>query len=121
MLILGLLLVRAADQVWIAYVVMALHGRRHRRFSSRRARRRFRTSRRADELMPANALSSATWSAMLAIGASIGGLVTALRRTQRRVRRQRGVVLCVGVLHRAGRDTTATPPRRRRAARASPR
>ena len=28
--------------------------------------------------MPANALSSATWSAMLAIGASIGGLVTAL-------------------------------------------
>ena len=32
----------------------------------------------AEELMPANALSSATWSAMLAIGASIGGLVTAL-------------------------------------------
>jgi MFS family permease len=30
------------------------------------------------ELMPANALSSATWSAMLAIGASIGGIVTAL-------------------------------------------
>ena len=28
--------------------------------------------------MPANALSSATWSAMLALGASIGGLVTAL-------------------------------------------
>jgi hypothetical protein len=31
-----------------------------------------------EELMPANALSSATWSAMLALGASIGGLVTAL-------------------------------------------
>ena len=28
--------------------------------------------------MPANALSSATWSAMLAIGASVGGLVTAV-------------------------------------------
>ena len=28
--------------------------------------------------MPANALSSATWAAMLALGASIGGLVTAL-------------------------------------------
>src|SRR5437899_11801357 len=28
--------------------------------------------------MPANALSSATWSAMLALGASIGGLVTAV-------------------------------------------
>jgi hypothetical protein len=36
--------------------------------------RRFPTSR--EELMPANALSSATWSAMLALGASIGGLVT---------------------------------------------
>src|SRR5215510_13462630 len=32
----------------------------------------------AEELMPANALSAATWSAMLAGGASIGGLVTAL-------------------------------------------
>ena len=31
-----------------------------------------------EELLPANALSSATWSAMLAIGASIGGLVTAV-------------------------------------------
>jgi hypothetical protein len=31
----------------------------------------------ADELIPANAASSAMWSAMLAIGASIGGLVTA--------------------------------------------
>jgi hypothetical protein len=28
------------------------------------------------ELMPANALASATWSAMLAVGASLGGLVT---------------------------------------------
>jgi hypothetical protein len=32
----------------------------------------------AAELMPANALSSATWSAMLALGASIGGVVTAV-------------------------------------------
>src|SRR5256885_8949794 len=32
----------------------------------------------ADELLPANALSSATWSAMLAIGASVGGVVTAV-------------------------------------------
>jgi hypothetical protein len=31
----------------------------------------------AEELVPANALASATWSAMLAIGASIGGAVTA--------------------------------------------
>ena len=110
-LILGLLLVRRADQVWIAYVVMALSGRRRRRSSSRRARRRFPTSRRAEELLPANALSSATWSAMLAIGASVGGLVTARRRPQRRVRRQRAVVLRVGVLHRpdAVRRDAAAP------------
>ena len=31
-----------------------------------------------EELLPANALASATWSAMLAIGASIGGVVTAV-------------------------------------------
>src|SRR2546430_9379345 len=63
--------------VWIAYVVMAfivgaqaLFGR------ARTATIPNVTS--AEELLPANALSSATWSAMLAIGASIGGLVTAL-------------------------------------------
>ena len=44
-LILGLLLVRRADQVWIAYVVMACTCRRPDS-SSRRARRRFPTSRR---------------------------------------------------------------------------
>ena len=43
-LILGLLLVRRADQVWIAYVVMALTVVGARRFSSRRERRRFPTS-----------------------------------------------------------------------------
>src|SRR5256885_4784848 len=32
----------------------------------------------ADELLIANALSSASWSAMLAIGASVGGVVTAI-------------------------------------------
>jgi len=32
----------------------------------------------SEELLPANALARATWSAMLAIGASVGGLVTAV-------------------------------------------
>lgn len=76
-LIFGLLFVRTAGQVWIAYVVMALT------FS---ATAFFEPARTAtipnltspEELMPANALSSATWSAMLAVGASVGGLVTAL-------------------------------------------
>ena len=76
-LILGLLLVRRPDQVWIAYLVMAL---------TVSATSFFEPARTAtipnitsdSELMPANALSSATWSAMLALGASIGGAVTAL-------------------------------------------
>ena len=74
-LIFGLLLVGRPDQVWIAYVVMAL---------SVSASAFFEPARTAtipnitsdEELMPANALASATWSAMLALGASIGGLVT---------------------------------------------
>jgi MFS family permease len=75
-LILGLLLVRRADQVWIAYLVMTLSVSASAFFEpARTATIPNITS--ADELMPANAASSAMWSAMLAIGASIGGLVTA--------------------------------------------
>jgi MFS family permease len=76
-LILGLLFVRQADQVWLAFAVMAL---------TVSATSFFEPARTAtipnvtsdSELMPANALSSATWSAMLALGASIGGVVTAI-------------------------------------------
>jgi len=76
-LILGLLLVRRADQVWIAYVVMALTVSATAFFEpARTATIPNITS--AEELLPANALASATWSAMLAIGASVGGIVTAL-------------------------------------------
>jgi MFS family permease len=75
-LILGLLLVRRADQVWIAYLVMALTVSASAFFEpARTATIPSVTS--ADELLPANAASSAMWSAMLAIGASVGGLVTA--------------------------------------------
>lgn len=76
-LILGLLLVQQREQVWIAYVVTALCVSAQAFFEpARTATIPNVTS--ADELMPANALSSATWSAMLAIGASVGGLVTVL-------------------------------------------
>jgi MFS family permease len=76
-LIFGLLLVRHRDQVWIAYVVMALTVAASAFFEpARTATIPNVTS--EDELLPANALASATWSAMLAIGASIGGLVTAI-------------------------------------------
>lgn len=76
-LILVLLLIRTPEQVWLAYVVMALAVSAQAFFEpARTATIPNVTS--AEELMPANALSSAAWSAMLALGASAGGLVTAL-------------------------------------------
>src|SRR4029453_9998666 len=74
-MILGLLFVQHREQVWIAYVVMTVCVSAQAFFEpARTATIPNITS--ADELMPANALSSATWSAMLALGASFGGLVT---------------------------------------------
>ena len=76
-LVLLLLLIRRPEHVWIAYVVMALIVGAQAFFEpARTATIPNITS--SEELMPANALSSATWSAMLALGASIGGLVTAV-------------------------------------------
>ena len=76
-LIFTLLFIRRPDQVWIAYVVMAFTVGAQAFFEpARTATIPNVTS--AAELLPANALSSATWSAMLALGASIGGVVTAL-------------------------------------------
>jgi MFS family permease len=76
-LIFGLLLVRRADEVWIAYVVMACTMAASGFFEPARTATIPNVT-TADELLPANAVSSATWSAMLAIGASVGGLATAL-------------------------------------------
>jgi MFS family permease len=76
-LVLVLLVIRRPDQVWIAYVVMAITVGAQGFFEpARTATIPNVTS--PDELMPANALSSATWSAMLALGASVGGIVTAV-------------------------------------------
>ena len=76
-LILGLLLVRRADQVWIAYAATALTVAAQGFFEpARTATIPSITS--PQDLLPANALSSATWSVMLAVGASAGGAVTAL-------------------------------------------
>lgn len=75
-LILGLLLVRRGEQVWIAYIVMALTVAASAFFEPARTAT-IPNITAAEELLPANALASATWSAMLAVGASIGGLVTA--------------------------------------------
>lgn len=76
-LVLGFLLVRTREQVWLAYVVMALIVTGSAFFEPARTATIPNVTSK-EELMPANALSSATWAAMLAIGASIGGLVTAV-------------------------------------------
>lgn len=75
--VLGLLLVRRADQLWLAYVVTAIAVAAQAFFEPARTATIPNVT-AGDELLPANALSSATWSAMLAVGASVGGLVTAL-------------------------------------------
>src|SRR5262245_29567138 len=76
-LILFLLLVRRADHVWIVYAVMACTMTCSGFFEpARTATIPNVTS--PEELMPANAISAATWSAMLAAGASVGGLVVFL-------------------------------------------
>jgi MFS family permease len=75
--VLGLLLVRAASEVWLVYALLGLEVV----FASL-----FEPARNAllpniatvEEILPANALSSATWSLALTLGAGIGGAVTAL-------------------------------------------
>ena len=76
-LILTLLFIRRPDQVWIAYVVMAVAVGAQAFFEPARTATIPNVT-APEDLLAANALSSATWSAMLALGASIGGLVTAL-------------------------------------------
>ncbi|MGC4085181.1 MAG: MFS transporter [Vicinamibacterales bacterium] len=80
-LVLGLLLVRTREQVWLAYVVMTLTVTGTAFFEPARTATIPNVTSR-DELMPANALASATWAAMLAVGAAIGGLVTAVAGRQ---------------------------------------
>ena len=76
-LVLGLLLVGRKDQVWLIYALMGTVVSATAFFEpARTAVIPSITSR--DQLLTANALSSATWSAMLAIGAGLGGVVTAL-------------------------------------------
>ena len=76
-MILMLLFIRRRDQVWIAYVVMAFVVGAQAFFEPARTATIPNVT-EPEDLLPANALSSATWSAMLALGASIGGIVTAL-------------------------------------------
>lgn len=75
--ILGLLLVRTPSMVWLAYIVTGV---------SVAATGFFEPARSAavpaivprEHLVTANAISTGTWSAMLALGASLGGAIAAI-------------------------------------------
>lgn len=74
---LGLLLVRTSSMVWLAYVVMGVMVAAVGFFEPARSASVPMIVPR-DRLVTANAISTATWSAMLAIGAGVGGAVAAL-------------------------------------------
>ena len=75
--VLGFLLVRRADQLWIIYVLTVLQLGLSTFFEP--ARTAAIPSIVSDrELVAANAISSVTWSTMLTLGAAIGGVVTGL-------------------------------------------
>lgn len=74
--ILGLIFVRTPGTVWIAYVVTALAVSASAFFEPARSATVPAIVPR-DQLMTANAISTGTWSAMLALGASIGGGIAA--------------------------------------------
>lgn len=74
--ILGLLFVRTPGTVWIAYAVLVIAVSATGFFEPAKSATIPSVVARED-LVTANALSTGTWSVMLAVGASIGGLVAA--------------------------------------------
>ena len=74
LVVLGFLLVRRPDQMWLVYVLTVLQLAFSAFFEP--AKTAAIPSIVSDrELLPANAIASVTWSAMLTLGAAIGGLV----------------------------------------------
>lgn len=75
LVVLGFLFVRRADQLWILYVLTVFQLALSTFFEP--AKTAAIPSLVSDrELVSANAISSVTWSAMLTLGAAIGGIVT---------------------------------------------
>ena len=75
-LALGFLLITSAEQLWLAYVLTAVLSSVSTFFHPAYAATIPNITTRR-ELVAANALGSASWAAMLAIGTALGGLVTA--------------------------------------------
>lgn len=73
----GLVLVRSADQIWLAFVLVALGVVATAFFEPARTAMLPDVVPR-DHLVTANALSAATWAVMLAVGASVGGALTVM-------------------------------------------
>src|SRR5437667_8439390 len=75
LVVLGFLLVRRPDQMWLVYVLTVLQLAFSAFFEP--AKTAAIPSIVSDrELLPANAIASVTWSAMLTLGAALGGFVT---------------------------------------------
>jgi MFS family permease len=75
LVVLGFLFVRRADQLWIIYVLTVFQLGLSTFFEP--AKTAAIPSIVSDrELVPANAISSVTWSVMLTLGAAIGGVIT---------------------------------------------
>lgn len=77
MVVLGLLMVRRPSEVWLVYVLLGAEVIFASIFEPAR-NALLPNLTRAEELLPANALSSATWSFTLMVGAALGGVVTSL-------------------------------------------
>jgi len=75
--VLGLLLIRRPDQVWIAYAVVAVVVSLTAFFEPSRTSSIPNVTSGA-ELIVANTLGAVTWSASLGLGSALGGLITAL-------------------------------------------
>jgi len=76
-IVLGLLVVRASSDVWQVYALLGMEVVFAATFEPARSALLPNLC-APDEILPANALSSATWSFCLAVGAALGGAVTAL-------------------------------------------
>ena len=76
-LFVSLVFVRSADDIWLAFVLVTLGVIATAFFEPARTAMLPDVVPR-EHLITANALSAATWAAMLAVGASVGGVVTAL-------------------------------------------
>lgn len=75
--VLGLLLVRSSQQIWLLYLLLVTQFALSALFTPARSAILSNTVARSD-LVTANALDGLTWSTMLAMGAFLGGVVAAV-------------------------------------------